>query len=55
MKLLGLRRLGYFSAAVGREVGFSMVRKSPVFELDPGRLDHPHWSQGAAMPPEHDP
>jgi hypothetical protein len=25
----------------------------PVFELDPGRLDHPHWSQGAATPPEH--
>ena len=25
----------------------------PVFELDPGRLDHPHWSQGAVTPPEH--
>ena len=29
MKLLALRRQGYFGAAVGKEVGFSMVRKSP--------------------------
>jgi len=29
MKLLALRRLRYFSAAVGKEVGFSMARKSP--------------------------
>jgi hypothetical protein len=29
MKLSGLGRLGYLGAAVGKEVGFSMVRKSP--------------------------
>jgi hypothetical protein len=29
MKLLALRRQGYFGAAVGKEVGFSMVRTSP--------------------------
>jgi hypothetical protein len=29
MKLLALRRQGYFGTAVGKEVGFSMVRKSP--------------------------
>ena len=44
-RLLGSRR---------RQRGrFFYGAAEPVFELDPGRLDHPHWSQGAATPPEH--
>src|SRR5260370_1949679 len=41
MKPLALRRLGYFSAAVGKEVGFSMVRKSPFSS----------WTRGASITP----
>jgi hypothetical protein len=41
LKLLALRRLGYFSAALGKEVGFSMVRKSPFSS----------WTRGASITP----
>jgi adenylate cyclase len=41
MKLLALRRQGYFGAAVGKEVGFSMVRKSPRVS----------WTRGASITP----
>jgi hypothetical protein len=41
MKLLALQRLGYFSAALGKEVGFSMVRKSPFSS----------WTRGASITP----
>ena len=45
--------MSYFWAVVGREVGFLYGAAEPVFELDPGRLDHRHWSQGAATLLEH--
>jgi hypothetical protein len=32
---------------------FVLGAAEPVYQLDPGRFDHPHWSQGAAMFPEH--
>ena len=41
MKLLTLPRLGYSNAAVGKEVGFSLVRKSPFSS----------WTRGASITP----
>ena len=41
MKLLALPRLGYSSAAAGKEVGFSLVRKSPFSS----------WTRGASITP----
>jgi hypothetical protein len=41
MKLLAFWRIGYSAAAVGREVDFSMVRKSPFVS----------WTRGASITP----
>ena len=41
MKLLTLPRLGYSRAVVGKEVGLSLVRKSPFFS----------WTRGASITP----
>jgi hypothetical protein len=53
MKLVAVERFGHSPSAVGPKVGLSYGVLEPVIEFDLRDLEHPHWSQGAAMPWEH--
>src|SRR4051794_26185847 len=39
--------------AAGTEVGFRLGAREPVFQLDPGPLEHPRLCHGRSSGPEH--